>query len=366
LVLSLLPLPSASAQSKHSFINLALWYPASTNRNPDDSANFRLSLIYGRLGTVKGLDLNLIAALLHEDMKGLALTGIYSEVRGQIQGIQLTGVANYVHGDAAGLQASILANIDRGRFTGLQYSTLFNYLGGGLSGVQLSAVLNMTGDDASFLQLAAVSNVSGGSFKGLQVGTFFNYTYDEFAGVQIGGGNYAHTMRGVQVGLGNFARTSNGLQIGFLNQVDQQNGVPIGLINIADNGGVDWVTFGSSLALVNTGIRTVLRNFYSMLTVGGYDLKTGKSETGFINWNFGYAIPFSRSLSLDLDLGYSHISTEGRRPWYALQARALLDIRISRMVAVFGGGGVATTFSEYSSKASSETDPLGVIGISLF
>jgi hypothetical protein len=359
-------LPLRASAQAHHFINLSLWYPISTNQNPENSANFRLSLIYGRLGTVKGLDLNLIAALLHQDMKGLQVNGIYSEVRGELQGIQFTGGVNFVHGDAAGIQVGLLTSFDKGHFSGLQYSSLFNYVGTGLSGAQLSAVLNLADGDGSFLQVSSVANVSGGKFTGLQAGTFFNYTYDRLVGVQIGGGNFAETLSGVQVGIGNFAAEANGLQIGVLNQVAVQNGIPIGLVNTARGMDVDWVTFANSLSPINTGIRMTVRRFYSILSAGGHDLQKGHTETGFLSWNYGYAFPVSGAFSIDADLGFTHIFPQDQKSQFALQARLLGELRLSRKVAIFAGGGVVTRFSEYSSEATSETDPLGVAGISLF
>jgi len=51
---------------------------------------------------------------------------------------------------------------------------------------------------------------------------------------------------------------------------------------------------------------------------------------------------------------------------FALQARALAEVRFSRKVAVFAGGGVSSVYSEYSSNATQKTEALVVAGVSLF
>jgi len=58
---------------------------------------------------------------------------------------------------------------------------------------------------------------------------------------------------------------------------------------------------------------------------------------------------------------------QGKEPEELMaQARALAEIRFSRKVAVLGGVGISSIYSEYSSNATQKTEPLGVLGISLF
>ena len=77
---------------RHYLINGSIYYPLSINRGPDDSATINLSLLYGKIGRVSGLD----------------LSWAVSVVRGSMTGVQIAGLANVTNGDLAGLQAALL------------------------------------------------------------------------------------------------------------------------------------------------------------------------------------------------------------------------------------------------------------------
>jgi hypothetical protein len=133
------------------------------------------------------------------------------------------------------------------------------------------------------------------------------------------------------------------------------------------------VTFGSNLAAISTGVRTIHRRFHSVFAVGVGDLKDKRNDTMFLSWHYGYALPLSTSWRLVFDAGYLHIvPTPSNDPdvntdlHYAFQGRVLAEYRVSERTRIFGGAGVSAVFSEYSSDASSETEPLVVLGVSLF
>ena len=369
----LLAAGTATAEPAHHPLNLTFFYPLGTNQDPDITTNFRLSLIYGRVGSVRGVDLNAGVSIIQRDLSGLQATLLYSQVGGEFRGIALTGLVNYFQSDSRGLQMAGLANVDRGRFAGLQYAALFNYVGDGLSGVQLTSVYNSSHGDGGFLQIAGVANMNEGSFGGVQVGGL-NFTGAQLAGAQLGLVNVATQTHGFQGAIVNFADEAHGLQIAPLNIMRRNHGVPVGLINIdEENGSADWVTFGSSLAAINTGVRTTVNRFYSMLTVGSGDLQGDIEEAVFLTWNYGYAIPLSKAWSIDVDLGFAHIIPESSDDpdlndelHFALQARALAEVRFGRKVAAFAGGGVSSVYSEYSSNATQKTEALVVAGVSLF
>jgi hypothetical protein len=75
---------------------------------------------------------------------------------------------------------------------------------------------------------------------------------------------------------------------------------------------------------------------------------------------------------LSPDLGFVHVmpqsEEEGRinDRHFALQARLTGEFRFSPKATAFFGGGLSVRFSEYSSKASSDVDPLIVGGVTLF
>jgi hypothetical protein len=51
---------------------------------------------------------------------------------------------------------------------------------------------------------------------------------------------------------------------------------------------------------------------------------------------------------------------------YAFQGRLLAEYLMSDRTKIFGGVGISTVFDEYSSEAASETDPLFILGLSLY
>jgi hypothetical protein len=365
-----LPAP-AHAQPPHHPINVSLFFPVSTNFNPTVSTNFRLNILYGRVGSVRGVDLNGLVARTDGDERGVQVTGLHSYVGGELRGLAVTGLLSYVGSRGRGLQVSGLVNFDRGRFSGVQYAGLFNFVDGPFRGIQLTSVYNLNNSDSRWVQIASIVNASGGSFTGMQLTGGVNFTNDHMHGLQIGLADFADTFHGAQVGVANFTREGRGAMIGALNVARRLDGVAVGAVNWADNGSKEWVSFVSSLAAFNTGLQTSIRGFYSMLTAGVGDLKDERSDTPFLSWHYGYSFGLTKRWGLDADLGFVHIMSQptddvgkNGKLHYALQARLLAEVRWSR-VRLFGGGGVSTVFSEYSRDATTETDPLFVLGITL-
>ena len=364
---------SSPAETSHQPVNLSLFYPVSTNRTPDVSTNLRLNLIYGRLAAVRGLDLTAGVSILGEELRGVQLTGIYSHLKGGFVGLQAAGAGNFVQGEGQGVQLAGLFNYDRGEFVGLQSAGIMNFTESGFRGVQASSVLNAADGPSRYAQLSVIANTTVGEFLGGQVAGFFNYAGDEITGFQLSTLNYGTTVSGAQVGLVNIAGEAAGAQVGFINLAKRMDGVAVGAVNLAENGAVDGVAFASNLMGINAGVRTVVNGFYSMFTVGGWDLQGTRDYAYSLTWNYGRAFPLRPGLDLDADLGLVHIipvtsddPAENDRLHPALQARALLERRMSPVLSVFAGGGVSVVFSEYSSRATSEVEPLFVAGISVY
>lgn len=373
LSLSLLLPATAPAAAAHHPINLALLYPVSTNQDPDISTNLRLSLFYGRVGTVRGVDLNGVVALAGGDVRGLQINGVYSQVGGDMKGFQWTGAVNYVRGNVSGLQVAYLGDVVHGGMSGVQFGGLFNLVEGKVYGLQAAGLLNIVDGDASFIQWSGVANTVGGAFEGLQASGGYNYAGEKLSGVQLALVNFAMDMHGAQGGLANFARDAHGVQVGAINWARNQHGVPVGLVNMATGGEVAWVTYASNLSPINTGVRTEVRGWYSMLTLGGGDSKGDVDNTLVLTWNYGRAFSLASKTRFGLDLGFAHYmpetvddATENDRLHFAIQARGLLEQRLGPKVMAFAGGGIARIFSEYSDNAVGETEPLFFGGVSLF
>ncbi len=366
-------LPAAPAAAAHHPINLAFLYPISTNQDPDISTNLRLSLFYGRVGSVRGLDLNGVVAVTGGDMRGFQMTGVYSQVGGDMKGIQWTGAVNYVRGQVYGLQVAYLGDVVHGSVSGVQFGGLFNLVGTDVYGLQISGLVNIVDGNASFVQWTGVANSVGGAFEGLQVSGGYNYVGERLSGVQFSLVNFAMDMHGAQAGLANFARDAHGLQLGAINWTRNQHGVPVGVVNLADDGLVGWVAYASNLSPINIGVRTEVRGWYSTLTLGGGDSKGDVQKTLILTWNYGRAFPLAQKTRLGLDFGFAHYvpeiaddPTENDRLHFAVQARGHLEQRLSPKLVAFAGGGIARIFSEYSDDATGETEPLIFGGVSLF
>ena len=351
---------------------LSFLYPISTNRSPDVSTGFELSVLHGRIGSLRGVALNGVVAVTGRDVRGIQVNGVYSQAGGIVRGVQLTGGVNYAQADVGAFQFAGLVNVARGHLGGVQYAGLFNLVGKDVSGAQISSLFNAAEDGGKGLQLASFANSAGGSFGGVQIASGFNFTADTSTGLQLAGANVAGDMEGVQIGLANFARTATGLQLGVYNSSTEQKGVPVGMVNIAKNGSVDWIAYGSNLAAFNTGVRTSIRRFYSMLTAGLPDVQGDVSKALILTWNYGYALPAGPKSSIGLDLGFAHYipekvddPNENDRLHFALQGRALYERTLGPKVRGFAGAGVAQIYSEYSSDATSETEPLFFGGVAI-
>jgi hypothetical protein len=365
--------PTALAASAKKPIVLSILYPISTNRDPNVATAVHLSLLYGRVGSVDGLGIHGLATLTGGDVRALQVTGVYSQIYGKASGIHLTGIASYVMGDESGIHVTGIANVARGKLRGVQWAGLVNMAGAGMSGIQATTLFNLADGAGRGFQLAGAGNAVGGSFDGWQVAPGFNYVSDRLVGLQFGGVNMAVRSEGTQIGLANFTTTAQGLQVGAFNSATEQKGVPFGMINLAKNGDADWITYGSNLAAVNTGIYTSVRRFYSMLTAGLPDVQGDVSNTLILTWNYGYAIPAGRATSIGLDLGFAHYipekvddPNENDRLHFSLQARAMVERTFSRKAKGFIGGGVARISEEYRMDAPFETEPLVFGGVALY
>jgi hypothetical protein len=363
----------SAAEYPHQHVNLSLFYPISTNQNPDISTNFRLNLIYSIAGSVKGADINGVAGRVSREMSGIQLNGVYSHVDGEFKGAAVTGLVNYAGSDVLGVQYAGMVNYVRGNLTGIQFADLFNYVEGDLVGAQTTPLFNINDGNVKYLQFAAIANAVGGDFTGAQLSGGLNYVNVNMWGVQFGLFSYARFFRGVQLYGLNVADRLEGVQIGVVNYANRNNGLAVGVINIAGNGDADWVTFGSSLGAVNTGLRTSLRGFYSMFTLGVGDLMDNRKDTAFASWHYGYAIPVAAKWSIDADIGYLHIMPSSSsdpsvndRMHFAIQVRLMGEVRVSEKTRIFAGTGLSTVVSEYSSDAPADTDPLIVAGVSLY
>lgn len=135
------------AQSSAESFQLALFNPVQIRPEDTDIRILRLSLIYGKNVSVKGLDVGLVSHNTGGISKGLQY-----------------GLVGYVEGDFLGWQDTAINVVD-GVFTGFQGPGLYNGIGAG-EAFQLGIINNA--DDISGFQLGLV-NIAR-SMYGLQIG----------------------------------------------------------------------------------------------------------------------------------------------------------------------------------------------------
>lgn len=376
IILFAMTAPCLSLAADHHPASLQLFHPLATSPAPDTSTNLRLAVLYGRSGNIHGFDASGVASITGGDFTGLQLTGLYSQVRGSFTGLSFTAGVQHHKGPATGFQFSGLANFHEEFFAGAQFAGSLNYSHRGFVGAQVSGLMNLNDGYGGYLQLSSIANVNVMAFGGMQISAIMNYTGDETFGGQIALLNYANHMEGAQFGLINLAESFSGLQFGAVNITHSINGVPLGLVNLTDDGRIHGLAYGSNLALYNAGVRTIVNNWSSIVSLGYSDQSSSDqkaSNSGFLGWHFGRLFPLNTKLDITVDAGYLHIIPQdyddqdiNDDPHFALQMRLFADYHLGETVAIFGGGGLSTIFSEYTTHAQSSTEAHVFGGVSLF
>lgn len=383
-------------------VNLSLYYPISINQTKYDRVNLNLTLIYSRVGYVKGLDLSLIASAITEDLEGLQICGLAGVAGEHGTGIQIAGLAAVAGESFQGLQVSGLASVAGERLQGAQFSGLFNVTGsrGGwfqasglanvagedFSGAQVGGLFNVTGEHLEGFQIGGLFNVAGESCRGLQaVGLFnvageycegaqiaglFNVAGEELRGFQVGTFNIAAHSKGLQLGVVNVGETSHGVQIGVVNYTKKANkGLPIGLVNLADNGRLKGVLWGGSNVVLSGGIKFEIGRIYSIVSVGAWNLDDKISGSLTYGWHYGLTIPTGK-LTLRPDIGIRirdnkslFKAKENEPDQFILEGRVSMGVPLTERLALILGGGIAHAFDVDECIDCGKTTPLFFAGI---
>jgi hypothetical protein len=358
------------ADARHYIVNVSVFYPFSFNRTRNDTTNVNLSLVYGHVGGVKGLDLSLMVSAVSNKMTGVQITGLAAIVGESFSGLQLSGLFNITGEHSGGVQSAGIFNISGNRFSGIQASGIFNVADARFSGIQSAGIFNVVGEKMSGAQLSTI-NFVGSEFRGLQAGTI-NFVGETFSGGQLGLVNYTANLRGFQFGAVNLGLYVNGLQLGLINVSNSIRGVPVGLVNISRDGYTRWVSWGSNLTAVNVGLKSVVRNFYSIVSIGGVNLEKEIDRSIAYGFHYGVHVPLRRFYA-DVDLGYVNIDNDkffralDKNPdQHVLMARAMLGINISRHFSLFVGGGVGYMLDHRRDFNSGQYIPILLGGIELF
>jgi hypothetical protein len=375
---------------RHYPVNLSLWYPLSINRTQHDSANLNFTLLYGRMGSVKGLDLALGASALTDELKGIQITGIAGVSGDSTSGIQVSGLISVTGDHLKGAQVSGLINIagETGKafqvaggmnitgnhLQGLQASGLFNIVGDQLQGLQATGGFNIVGNNGVGFQAAGLFNIVGENFKGLQASGLFNIVGDTLKGAQIGIFNIApYFSEAAQIGIINVSAEMSGFQLGVVNWNGETHGIPVGLVNVSKrNGHIRWINWGSNLSGLNSGVKFEVGKIYSIVALGYGNLMKGKgsalSYSGYYGWYM-----YESEVAIGVDVGYIYMdnktifrSSSGFPDQNILMGRVHAIYDISSTVSLIGGLGMSYILDRHQSFGDGKFRPLLFIGLEAF
>ena len=396
---------SEAAPGRRYPVNLSLYYPVSINRSKQDRVNLNLSLLYGRVGYVSGLDFSFMASGVEHRMEGIQICGLLAvagesaqgwqsagligvagerftglqaagliSVAGEdLSGIQLAGLLSVAGQDGRWLQAAGLGSVSGESCRGAQLAGVFNVIGEKGSALQASGLFNVIGERGRGVQAAGLFNVTGESFRGVQAAGLFNVVGDKFKGLQMGGINFAVRSEGVQIGIVNCADKTRGLQLGLVNYARRDNtGVSIGAVNIARNGSVRGVVWGGLGTAVSGGVRCRLGRTYSIASMGIGNLRDDISGSVTYGFHYGLSFPTKRS-EWGVDVGYRY---RDNRPLFKhpdeqpdqhlLEARLLWTRPLSGRISLLLGVGVGRRFDAGRSIDSGVTSPLLEAGLEFY
>lgn len=391
---------------RHYPVNLSLWYPLSINRTQHDSANINLTLLYGRMGTVKGLDLAIGGSALTHELKGLQITGIAGvsgdstlgaqisglasvtgedlkggQVSGLIniagntgKGFQMAGGMSITGNDLQGFQASGLFNIVGQQLLGFQASGAFNIVGETFKGFQAVGGFNVVGESCVGLQAAGLFNVTGENFKGLQAAGLFNIVGDELIGAQIGTFNVApHFSNAAQIGIVNVSAEMRGFQLGLVNWNGETYGVPVGFVNVSKRDGrIRWISWGSNLSGINSGAKFEVGKIYSIVALGYGNLMKDKGSALSYAGYYGWYV-YQAEVAIGVDVGYMHMDngklfknspTEPNQNILMGRVHAIYDI--SSTLSLIGGLGLSYIADKHRSFGDGKFRPLIFLGVEVF
>jgi hypothetical protein len=372
------------SKSRHRFLNLSLFYPLSTNSSKQDTADVNLTLLYGRMGSVRGLDLARGVTGLEGSFKGIQLAGLLGAVGEQGEGIQLAGLASVSGEKYTGLQAAGLFCVAGDRLEGVQLSGLFSVAGETASGIQASGLFSVTGETLDGFQASGLFNVAGENLKGVQIAGLFNVAGEKSTALQLSGlmNVTGELCRGVQIGLFNVSSHLEGLQIGLVNVASTLDGVPVGLVNLTrpEDRRVRLATWLGSVSLINAGVKIWAKRYYSILYTGMVNMTQEAGSCLAYGFQYGYGVPLrgkgtgaGRNLRLEVDAGYVYLDNstlfrhyEGTPDRHVLSIRGALATEMSSGVSVFAGTGLKYTILYGSPFGSGSVAPIIFAGIELF
>ncbi len=390
----------------HYSVNLSLWYPVSINQSPYDTANLNFTLLYGRIGTVKGLDLAIGASALSERLEGLQIAGLSGVSGDSTSGVQISGLVSVTGDDLKGaqvsglinvagntgkgfqiaggmnitgdylqgLQASGLFNIVGEKLHGFQATGAFNIVGEELKGAQATGGFNIVGENCVGFQAAGLFNIVGENFKGLQVSGLFNIVGNNLTGAQIGTFNVApYFSDAAQIGVINVSAEMGGLQLGLVNWNGETHGIPVGFVNVSKKDGrIRWINWGSNLSGINSGVKFEVGKIYSIVALGYWNLQKDKGSAFSCAGYYGMYV-YQEDIEIGVDVGYMHMdnkkifkSSPEEPSQRIVMGRVHASYDINSRVSLIAGAGLSYIADFHQPFGDGKFRPLFFLGVELF
>jgi len=119
-----------------------------------------------------------------------------------------------------------------------------------------------------------------------------------------------------------------------------------------------WITYGSDITQITTGLQFSHQRWYTELTMGGFSAFDNREDSFFLGLNLGHRFPFNSWLFLAADLGYRHVipsSTDNpdinTEKFSTLDARLRLEAVLGRYMSVFIGAATTNVYTDDTFKS---------------
>jgi len=373
IVLSFISAQNLEAKDKSGLFNLSVWHPLSLRSyQAGNKSLLSIGLPHSIEANTTGLKLDLVAGTNRENMNGVLISGLLSKIDRDCNGLVINGIGNITKGKTRGVSISGYINLHFESSTGMQLAGLSNFNVGKTGGIQLSGIHNFSAGDMHGIQISGGMNIAASHVSGVQLSGLFNASLENMKGVQLGIGNYARSIYGTQIGVFNaVGRKAEGVQIGLINYAYEESSVKLGLINVSNETRLQSLVYSGNSSFINFAARFRNKHYYNQIGIGFPSFLSPNTFSGTINYRAGLILPI-RNLSINSDLGFSHISLRDKESisampskLFSLQARSSLEIKIVDRFSFFVTGGYEW-ISGYKNIGTYDHQPIVEFGIALF
>ena len=125
--------------------------------------------------------------------------------------------------------------------------------------------------------------------------------------------------------------------------------------NTSPSTDLQWVTTGSNVTQIGTGLRVIRREWYVQAGIGGLSAFDNRENAFFVELNLGHRFPLLSWLRLGVDVGYRHVMPDGSDnpdidtdKFFTLEGRLMLEAVLGRKMSLFVGGGSTNIYQGYS------------------